>query len=61
MLLFRIKRETQLKKLMQAYCDREGYQMKNIRFEFDGAFIAPEETPSQVIVYVHVHFNNKVI
>ena len=45
---FKIKRNTQLKKLMQAYCDRQGFQMNSIRFMFDGNHIGPDTTPSEV-------------
>jgi len=47
---FKIKRNTQLKKLMQAYCDRQGFQMTNIRFMFDGNHIGPDTTPSEVSI-----------
>lgn len=45
---FKIKRNTQLKKLMQAYCDRQGLQMNAIRFMFDGNHLGPETTPCEV-------------
>ena len=45
---FKIKRNTQLKKLMQAYCDRQGFQMNTIRFMFDGNHLGPETTPAEV-------------
>lgn len=48
MVHFKIKRNTQLKKLMQAYCDRQGFQMASIRFMFDGNPLGPEATPSEV-------------
>ena len=48
MVHFKIKRNTQLKKLMQAYCDRQGFQMSTIRFMFDGTPIGAETTPSEV-------------
>ena len=48
---FKIKRNTQLKKLMQAYCDRQGFQMSTIRFMFDGNPLGPDTTPSEVNQY----------
>ncbi|KAL0915085.1 hypothetical protein M5K25_015486 [Dendrobium thyrsiflorum] len=33
---FRIKRSTQLKKLMNAYCDRQSVDLNSIAFLFDG-------------------------
>lgn len=50
MVHFKIKRNTQLKKLMQAYCDRQGFQMNTIRFMFDGNHLGPETTPSEVSI-----------
>lgn len=52
---FKIKRNTQLKKLMQAYCDRQGFQMNTIRFMFDGNPIGPETTPSEVSFLLDMH------
>ncbi|XP_064404754.1 small ubiquitin-related modifier 3-like [Halichondria panicea] len=43
---FKIKRNTPLKKLMQAYCDRQGFQLSTIRFVFDGNSVGPECTPN---------------
>lgn len=45
---FKIKRNTQLKKLMQAYCDRQGFQMNTIRFMFDGNHLGQETTPAEL-------------
>ena len=52
LILFKMKRTTEMKKVMQVYCDRQGLQMNSTRFEFDGAIIGPKQTPSQVSVYV---------
>ncbi|CAM0884349.1 unnamed protein product [Alopecurus aequalis] len=46
---FRIKRSTQLKKLMNAYCDRQSVDMKAIAFLFDGRRLRAEQTPDEVI------------
>merc|ERR1712087_604655 len=42
---FKIKRNTQLKKLMGAYCDRQGLDVNQIRFRFDGTPITETDTP----------------
>lgn len=45
---FKIKRSTALKKLMQAYCERQGKTLNSVRFLYDGARIRPENTPDEV-------------
>ncbi|KAL7378130.1 hypothetical protein ABVT39_008937 [Epinephelus coioides] len=45
---FKIKRHTQLSKLMKAYCERQGLEMRHIRFMFDGQPINEKDTPSQL-------------
>ncbi|KAF7039390.1 hypothetical protein CFC21_049394 [Triticum aestivum] len=45
---FRIKRSTQLKKLMNAYCDRQSVDMKAIAFLFDGRRLRAEQTPDEL-------------
>ncbi|KAK8951601.1 Small ubiquitin-related modifier 1 [Platanthera zijinensis] len=45
---FRIKRKTQLKKLMNAYCDRQSVDPKSIVFLFDGRGIPAEKTPDEL-------------
>jgi small ubiquitin-related modifier len=47
---FKIKRSTQLKKLMDAFCDRQGKQMSTVRFLFDGTRVRPEDTPDTVCI-----------
>ncbi|KAL4976395.1 ubiquitin-related domain-containing protein [Aspergillus recurvatus] len=42
---FKIKRTTTLKKLMDAFCDRQGKQPSTVRFLFDGTRVRPEDTP----------------
>merc|ERR1711881_785318 len=43
---FKIKRNTQLRKLMQAYCDRQGLDVNQIRFRFDGPPIQDTDSPA---------------
>lgn len=50
---FKIKRSTQLKKLMDAFCDRQGKQMSTVRFLFDGTRVRPEDTPDTVCLSPH--------
>lgn len=45
---FKIKRNTQLKKLMSAYCDRQGLDQNQIRFRFDGTPIQDTDTPTSL-------------
>ncbi|XP_056852526.1 small ubiquitin-related modifier 1-like [Raphanus sativus] len=45
---FRIKRVTQLKKLMNAYCDRQSVDMNAIAFLFDGRRLHAEQTPDEL-------------
>ncbi|XP_077575408.1 small ubiquitin like modifier 2a [Stigmatopora nigra] len=45
---FKIKRQTQLSKLMKAYCERQGLALRQIRFRFDGQPINEGDTPSQL-------------
>ena len=49
---FKIKRSTQLKKLMDAFCDRSGKQPASVRFLFDGQRVAPGDTPDTVCRYI---------
>ncbi|KAG6787241.1 hypothetical protein POTOM_008877 [Populus tomentosa] len=44
---FRIKRSTQLKKLMNAYCDRQSVEFNSIAFLFDGRRLRGEQTPDE--------------
>ncbi|KAK9269643.1 hypothetical protein L1049_001420 [Liquidambar formosana] len=45
---FRIKRSTQLKKLMTAYCDRQSVELNSIAFLFDGRRLRAEQTPDEL-------------
>merc|ERR1712216_428763 len=45
---FRIKRSTQLKKLMNAYCDRQSVDISSIAFLFDGRRLRAEQTPDEL-------------
>ncbi|XP_021755686.1 small ubiquitin-related modifier 1-like [Chenopodium quinoa] len=45
---FRIKRSTQLKKLMNAYCDRQSVEFDSIAFLFDGRRLRADQTPDEL-------------
>ena len=45
---FKIKKTTQLKKLKQAYADRQGVPLNSLRFLFDGQRIGDEMSPKQL-------------
>eukprot|EP00188_Purpureofilum_apyrenoidigerum_P000558 Plantae.Rhodophyta-Purpureofilum_apyrenoidigerum.ctg12493.p1 GENE.Plantae.Rhodophyta-Purpureofilum_apyrenoidigerum.ctg12493~~Plantae.Rhodophyta-Purpureofilum_apyrenoidigerum.ctg12493.p1 ORF type:complete len:104 (-),score=29.72 Plantae.Rhodophyta-Purpureofilum_apyrenoidigerum.ctg12493:163-474(-) len=45
---FRIKRSTQLKKLMDAYCNRMGAEPNTYRFIFDGNRVGEADTPDKL-------------
>mmetsp|Transcript_6219 Transcript_6219/g.38630 ORF Transcript_6219/g.38630 Transcript_6219/m.38630 type:complete len:159 (+) Transcript_6219:717-1193(+) len=47
-IFFKIKRTTPLKKLMQAYCERQSVDMNSIAFLWDGARIRAEQTPDEL-------------
>lgn len=42
------EKTTQLKKLKQAYCDRQGVPLNSLRFLFDGQRINDEQTPKDL-------------
>lgn len=45
---FKIKRTTQLKKLMDAFCERQGKHPQSCRFLFDGQRVNAQDTPDTV-------------
>jgi len=45
---FKIKRTTQLKKLMEAYCQRQGLTMNQCRFIFDGEKLKEDDSPEKL-------------
>ncbi|XP_034212359.1 small ubiquitin-related modifier 2-like [Prunus dulcis] len=46
-LMFRIKRSTQLKKLMIVYCDKKSVELDNMRFVHNGRLVRPNLTPDE--------------
>jgi hypothetical protein len=47
-IFFKIKRNTQLKKLMDAFCERQGKARNLVRFCFDGIRVLDQDTPNTV-------------
>ncbi|CAH1766829.1 19720_t:CDS:2 [Entrophospora sp. SA101] len=47
-IFFRIKRTTQLKKLMDAYCERQGKSLASLRFLYDGDRVQSHNTPADL-------------
>ena len=45
---FKIKRTTALKKLMDAFCERQGKTLQSCRFLFDGQRVNPGDNPEGV-------------
>ena len=45
---FKIKRSTKLEKLMKAFCERQGKDMRSARFLFDGTKVQAQDTPDTV-------------
>lgn len=45
---FKIKRTTALKKLMDAFCERQGKAPNSVRFLFDGSRVQPTDSPETV-------------
>lgn len=45
---FKIKRTTQLKKLMDAFCERQGKAPTSVRFLFEGTRVGPTDSPETV-------------
>lgn len=45
---FKIKKSTQLRKLMDAYCNRLGVALNSVRFLYDGDRIQANHTPDQL-------------
>ena len=45
---FKIKKTTPLKKLMDAFCERQGKQRNTVRFLFDGTRVQADDNPDSV-------------
>jgi len=57
-----MKRNTQLKRLMIAYCDRQSVDFNSFVFVFDGCWVCVEHTPDEVYVsFIFIHGFNILI
>lgn len=45
---FKLKTDTQMKKVFAAYCERKAIGMESIRFVFNGSRVSPESTPKSL-------------
>ncbi|KAI1003645.1 hypothetical protein K3495_g4562 [Podosphaera aphanis] len=45
---FKIKRTTPLKKLMDAFCDRQGKTLNSVRFLLEGSRVQPTDNPERL-------------
>jgi len=50
---FKIKKNTPLRKLMTAYCDRLGLKIQTVRFIFDGNNVQEGDTPTSLDMDEH--------
>lgn len=57
---FKIKKQTPLRKLMDAYCQRQSVDHNSIRFLYDGQRIQPEQTPKEVALCECVYLVSSV-
>jgi small ubiquitin-related modifier len=46
--VFKLKSSTPLRKLMDAYCQREGLPTDGVRFLYDGERLGREQTPGEL-------------
>ncbi|KAJ0333899.1 hypothetical protein COL922a_010271 [Colletotrichum nupharicola] len=44
-IVFKIKRDTRMQKVMAAFCERQGKDPKSVRFIFDGTRLVEDDTP----------------
>ncbi|RLV92578.1 Ubiquitin-like protein [Spathaspora sp. JA1] len=47
-IFFKIKRSTPMKRLMEAFCKRQGKDMNSLRFLIDGTRVYPHNTPDEL-------------
>lgn len=47
---FKIKRSTQLKKVIEAFCKRTGKDTKALRFLYEGDRVSEQDTPASVSI-----------
>lgn len=47
-IFFKIKRSTPMRRLMEAFCKRQGKPMDTLRFLVDGTRVGPDNTPDDL-------------
>lgn len=47
-LIFKLKKDTPLKKVMDAFYQRLGLQAGSVRFNYDGNRVSPDQTPASL-------------
>lgn len=47
-IFFKIKRSTPMKRLMEAFCKRQGKDLSSLRFLIDGTRVSPDNTPDDL-------------
>ncbi|EGW35122.1 uncharacterized protein SPAPADRAFT_58307 [Spathaspora passalidarum NRRL Y-27907] len=47
-IFFKIKRSTPMKRLMEAFCKRQGKDINSLRFLIDGTRVYPHNTPDEL-------------
>mmetsp|Transcript_688 Transcript_688/g.681 ORF Transcript_688/g.681 Transcript_688/m.681 type:complete len:91 (+) Transcript_688:23-295(+) len=45
---FKLRKTTQLKKMIESYCQRNGYHPKSVRFIYEGERIKDTDTPGSL-------------
>jgi small ubiquitin-related modifier len=56
---FKIKKTTQFKKLMDAYCQRQSVNPSNVRFLYEGERIVGDQNPSNVNIHILIIISTK--
>jgi small ubiquitin-related modifier len=46
--VFKVKRTTKMKRVLQAFCDRKGWQSNQVRFAFDGQRVDEDMSPDDL-------------
>jgi len=47
-IFFKIKRSTPMRRLMEAFCKRQGKNIESLRFLIDGTRVSPDNTPDEL-------------
>lgn len=47
-IFFKIKKNTPLRKLMDAFCERQGKSQSSVRFVYEGERLQPNNTPEEL-------------